>query len=149
MGRDINERKALFKSLIYSLFNYGTIETTDSKAKAVRGLVDKVINLAKDKKTQSNLQRYINAKPLRSRLIEELMPKLKDRNSGYTSLVRLGRRQGDNAMMVKMSLIGNEALKPINKETVKKQSKPKEDQTLKKKTQPSKTKVVKKEAKNK
>ncbi len=150
LGRDFNERKALFKSLISSLLNYGTIQTTQSKAKAVKGLVDKVVNLAKDKKTQPFLQQYITNKALRDRLIG-LTSSLKDRNSGYTTLVRLGTRLGDNAMMVRMSLINNESLKPVEKQVKRVEKKvevnKKEIETKDKKEAKPVKKSVKKNAK--
>lgn len=90
LGRDKNERTALFKNLIGSLILHGSITTTEGKAKAIKGLVDKMINQAKIKP---------NA------LFKDIVPRLKNRTSGYTSLVREGPRQGDGAMMVKMSLL--------------------------------------------
>ena len=50
LGRNKDQRKLLFKGLIYSLFSYGTIQTSEAKSKAIKGMVDKVIGLAKDKK---------------------------------------------------------------------------------------------------
>lgn len=84
LGRNKNERTALFKNLVRELLLHGTITTSETKAKAIKGLVDKIINLTKSKNT---------------------------RKSGYTQLVRLGTRLGDQAMMVKMSLIGAEKTK--------------------------------------
>lgn len=117
LGRNKNERTALFKSLVQSLFTYGTIETSESKAKAVKGLVDKVINLAKNENTQRLLQIYLVNKDLRERLIKEIVPKLDDRVSGYTTLIRLGDRLGDRSMRVRMSIIHSEQLKPLEKVT--------------------------------
>ncbi|MEK7616712.1 MAG: bL17 family ribosomal protein [Patescibacteria group bacterium] len=105
----------LFKSLLNSLFLYGTIETSEANAKAVKSLVDKVINLAKKKHSQARLQSFINDKNLQDRVIKEIIPKLGSRNSGYTSLIKLGRRLGDQTMVVRMSLIGAEELKPLEK----------------------------------
>lgn len=119
LSKNKNERTALFKSLVQSLFTYGTIETSESKAKAVKGLVDKVINLAKSKNTQRLLQSYLINKALQERLIKEIAPKLDDRVSGYTTLLRLGVRQGDKTMMVRMSLIHSEELKPLEKKIAK------------------------------
>lgn len=119
LGRNKNERTALFKTLVQSLFTYGTIETSESKAKAVKGLVDKVINLAKSKNTQRLLQAYLLNKGLQERLIKEIAPKLDDRVSGYTTMLRLGVRQGDKTMMVRMSLIHSEELKPLEKKAPK------------------------------
>ena len=119
LGRNKNERTALFKSLVQALFIHGTIETSESKAKAVKGLVDKVINLAKSKNTQRLLQAYLINKDLQMRLIKEIAPKLDDRVSGYTTLARLGERLGDRSMRVRMSIIHSEQLKPIEKVTNK------------------------------
>lgn len=113
LGRDKDERDRLFKSLVQSLFLHGTIITSTSKAKAIKGLVDKVINLAKEKHSQIRLESFITDKDLRDRLIKEIVPKLASRTSGYTSLIRLGQRFGDKTMMVRMSLIGAEELKPL------------------------------------
>ncbi len=115
LGRDKNQRTALFKSLVYSLLTHGTIETTESKAKAVKGLVDRVVNLAKAKNT-GLLQGIVIDRPIRERLVSEIAPKLQGRNSGYTSTVRLGTREGDRATLVRMSLIGHEKMEPIKKE---------------------------------
>jgi len=98
LGRDIDQRQALFKTLVRSLFLHGTIQTSETKAKAIKGLVDKIINSAKKKNTQDKLVRVI-------------LPKLGDRTSGFTSIVRIGPRQGDQTTMVKMSLIGAEVHK--------------------------------------
>ena len=117
LGRNKDERDTLFKGLLKSLLTYGTIQTSEAKAKAIKGLVDKVINFSKDKKRQHLLQSFLIDKNLRDRLIKEIVPKISNRNSGYTSLVRLGSRFGDQTMMVKMSLIGAEELKPLEKVT--------------------------------
>lgn len=117
LGRNKDERSRLFKALLQVLFTYGTIETSQEKGKAIKGLVDKVINLAKNKNTSRLVKSYINNKDLENRLIKEIVPKLGTRSSGYTSMVRLGTRMGDQTMMVRMSLIGAEELEPIKKES--------------------------------
>ena len=143
LGRNKDQRKALFKGLIYSLLSHGTIQTSEVKAKAIKGLVDKVINLAKDKNTQGQVQSFVNDKPLRERLIKEIIPQLGKRTSGYSSVVKLGARLGDQTMMVRMSLIGAEQLKPIEKESTKKEI-VKESVKAKSKAKPTeRTKIVK------
>ena len=112
LGRNKDERGRLFKNLTASLFTYGTIETSEKKAKAIKGLVDKIINLAKEKNTHL-LQSFLTDKDLRERLIKEIVPKLGNRGFGYTSLVKTKTRLGDQTMVVRMSLIGAEELKPI------------------------------------
>ena len=108
LGRDKNQRTALFKSLVQSLILFESIETTESKAKAVKGLVDKIINQAKSPSTQRLVSQFLVAKNTQAKLIKDLLPRLKDRTSGYTTMVKLGQRQGDGAMMVKMSLLLSE-----------------------------------------
>lgn len=114
LSKNKDERDRLFKNLVCSLFTYGTIETSWAKAKAIKGLVDRVINLAKEKRNR-HLQSFLTDKNLRERLIKEIIPKMGNRTSGYTSMVRIGARAGDQAMMVKMSLIGAEQLKSTKK----------------------------------
>ncbi|MDP3974211.1 MAG: L17 family ribosomal protein [Candidatus Daviesbacteria bacterium] len=100
LGRDKDTRETLFKGLVQAIFTHGTIATSEAKAKSIKGLVDKVINLAKEKKFYQ------------FGLTKEILAKLGDRTSGYTSLVKMGRRPGDQTMRVKMSLIGAEEIKP-------------------------------------
>ncbi len=94
LGRNKNQRTALFKNLVQSLILHGSIKTTESKAKAIKGLVDKIINQAKKTNTQN-----------KEKLVKDRLPFLKNRNSGYTSVVRMGQRKGDGAMMVRLSLL--------------------------------------------
>lgn len=116
LGRTKNQRTALFKSLVESLILQGSIVTTESKAKAIKGLVDKVISQAKSKNTQRLVAQFLVKKTTQEKLFKEVVPGLKDRNSGFTSLVKMGRRAGDNAMTVRMSLLTTET-KPAAKET--------------------------------
>ncbi|MBI2338000.1 50S ribosomal protein L17 [Candidatus Daviesbacteria bacterium] len=119
LGRNKDERDNLFKGLAQALFTHGTIQTSQSRAKAIKGLVDKIINLAKDKKQTNKLQSVLTNKILRERLVTEIAPKMDNRTSGYTRVVRMGTRSGDQTTMVRMSLIGAEELKPIKKEVSK------------------------------
>jgi len=134
LGMDKNERTALFKSLVQELVLHGTITTTESKVKAIKGLVDKIINLAKNKNTQRLLQVYFSNKALQERLIKEIAPSLENRVSGYTSTMRMGVREGDRTTVVKMSIIGNERLKPLEKKEAIKMEKKVEKVVIKKTT---------------
>ncbi|MBI2019546.1 hypothetical protein HYS95_02700 [Candidatus Daviesbacteria bacterium] len=150
LGRDKDERKSLFKGLVYSLFLHGTIQTSQTKAKAIKGLVDKIVNTAKSKR-QDQLRSLVPDKRIATRLTEEILPKLSNKTSGYTSLVKMGTRPGDQTMIIKMSLIGVEKLKPFKKEVskegkVSKVSEAKTEPVRKEATKkvPAKRKVVKK-----
>lgn len=105
LGRNKNERSGLFKNLVQSLLTFEKIETTEAKAKAIKGLVDKVINQAKTPSTRRLVAQFLVDKKTQEKLIKEVLPRLATRNSGYTSTVRLGRRLGDGAMMVQVRLL--------------------------------------------
>ena len=115
LGRNKNERNSLFKSLIQELFLHGTITTSQAKASAIKGTIDKIINLAKNKNSQRLLQSFFTNKLLQERLTKEIAPKLENRTSGYTSLVKMSVQQGDRTTLVNMSLIGLEELKPLER----------------------------------
>ena len=135
LGRNKDERRNLFKGLLRLLLTHGTIQTSETKAKAIKGLVDKIINLAKDKK-EARLQSFLTDKNLRDRLIKEIVPLLGGRTSGYTSMVRMGTRLGDQTTMVRMSLIGAEELKSLEKKSSS------ENQELSKKSEKPKKKTI-------
>lgn len=104
---DRNKRKALFKNLINALVIHGEIKTTESKAKAVRRLIEKLIT--KGKKQTLNSRRLIasflqNNKAV-NKIVDELSPLFKKRPGGFTRIVRLGKRKGDDSMMVKLELV--------------------------------------------
>lgn len=105
LGRTRNERTALFRNLVQSLLVSESIETTQTKAKAIKGLVDKLINQAKTPATRRLVSQFLTNKTFSDKLIKDIAPRLKDRNSGYTSVVRVGRRLGDSTMVVRMSLL--------------------------------------------
>lgn len=114
LGRDKNQRTALFRGLIRSLFLQGSITTTEIKAKSIKGLVDKLITKSKDKSEASKrvIISAISQPEVIDKLIKDIGPKYKNRKSGFTQMVRLGKRMGDGAMMVRMNLIEEEQIKP-------------------------------------
>lgn len=105
LGRTKNERANLFKNLVQSLMVFEKIETTEAKAKAIKGLVDKIINQAKSENTRRFVSQFLTQKKTSEKLIQDILPRLQSRNSGYTSTVKLGRRLGDGAMIVQMRLL--------------------------------------------
>jgi len=106
LNRDAQHRKALFKNLITALILNGQIKTTEAKAKTVKGLFDKLMTHAK--KATLNQRRLIdqalNKREIVNKLVDEIAPVSK-RTSGYTRIVRIGRRLGDDAMMVRLELV--------------------------------------------
>lgn len=110
LSRDKNERTALFRSLVRSLVIDGSIKTTESKAKAIKPLIDKLITQSKKNSVSSKsvVTSFVNQPQISKKLLEEIAPSLSNRTSGYTNLVKLGRRVGDGAMLVKLSLVAGE-----------------------------------------
>ncbi len=100
---DTNERKALFRNLISSLIISERVKTTEPKAKAIKSDVEKLITKAKKNR---DFARRIFAGILNSqaleKLIDDIAPRFKNRQGGYTRIIRVGRRFGDNAMEVVM-----------------------------------------------
>ncbi len=105
LGRDKNERTQLFKNLVRSLFLWEKIETTEAKAKAVKGIVDKLITQAKSPNTRRLISQFLTNKAIEEKLVKDITPRLKSRTSGYTSITKIGKRLGDGAMIVQMRLL--------------------------------------------
>lgn len=101
--RDTNERKALFKNLISSLILDGRIKTTEEKAKAIKGDIDKVITKVKKNGeiARKLVGSYVFPYAL-DKLINDVAPRFAKRNGGYTRIIRIGKRFGDNATVVLM-----------------------------------------------
>ncbi len=101
LGRTKSHRDAMLANMAQSLLEHRMIKTTDAKAKALRPMVDRLITTAKRDTLAS---KRLVAKTVRSRevfkkLYDEILPKLADRNSGYTRVMRLGVRRGDGAQL--------------------------------------------------
>lgn len=127
LNRDSTSRKALFKGLVTSLITSGEIQTTETKAKVIKGLVDKIIHRAQEGSvnTRRVLARFFGRRDVVNELVDKVAPSMKDRSSGFTRIVRLGKRRGDNTMLVKMQLVNNEETKAeAAKEVTKVEAKP-------------------------
>lgn len=149
LKRDTNERKALFKSLITSLVLKESIRTTEAKAKAIKPEIDKLVTHAK-KGTNASLQKIHGSLShiALDKFISNVTPRFKDRNGGYTRIIKIGGRVGDEAKMVILEWVEKSEVpyqKPVKvkkeKKTVKTTSKTKA-KTVKKK--PVAKKAVKK-----
>ena len=108
LGRKTGPRMSLYRNLIVAVLRYEQIKTTEARAKEVRGQVERVITLAKDG-TLASRRRIVSELPneplVIDKLINEIAPKYSDRTSGYTRIVKLGQRAGDNAPMVQLELV--------------------------------------------
>jgi large subunit ribosomal protein L17 len=108
LGRMQGPRLALFKSLTVAVFRYERIQTTEAKAKEVRGQVERMITIAKrgDLTARRAIVAALPNEPLViNKLMTEIAPKYADRTSGYTRIVRIGPRKGDAAEMVQLELV--------------------------------------------
>lgn len=108
LGRKSAPRKALYANLIVSVLRYEQIKTTEARAKEVRGMVEHIITLAKGG-SLAERRRIVAELPdeplVIEKLYDEIVPRYGDRNSGYTRVVKLGPRAGDNAPMVQLELV--------------------------------------------
>ena len=107
-GRESGQRKALNKILACNLLLHEKIRTTSKKAIFVQPLAEKLINLSKENKSLSNKRKIrdlINNRNIEQKLIKEIAPKYKERNGGYTRIIKLNERKGDNALVVQIELV--------------------------------------------
>ncbi len=107
LGRDSSARKALFRSVLTSFFRHGRIETTEAKAKEVSGLADQLITLAKrgDLAARRTAIARLYDEDVVRKLFDEIADKYKDRQGGYTRILKLGPRRGDAAPMALLELV--------------------------------------------
>jgi len=96
----------LLKSLVRALLLYDKIETTETRAKEVRSIAEKVITTAKtnDLHARRQARKTLNDEDLVKRLFDEIAPKFAERSGGYTRMTKIGFRRGDAAPMVKLEL---------------------------------------------
>jgi large subunit ribosomal protein L17 len=107
LGRLTQHRWALFRNLLTGLFRHERIETTEAKAKAVRGLADHVITLAKRENLHARRQvlSLVPDTDVVGRIFDTIAARFSDRNGGYTRIVKAGVRRGDAAPMVLLELV--------------------------------------------
>lgn len=107
LGRDSSARKALLRSILTSFFRYERIETTAIKAKELSGLADKMITLAKrgDLHARRQVLAYLLDEEVTKKLFDSIAPKYKERQGGYTRIMKLGHRRGDAAEMAVIELV--------------------------------------------
>ena len=108
LGTDASHTKAMKRSLVKALFLNDRIKTTETRAKAIRGDVDRIITWAKRGDLHS--RRLAIAKLNDKEIVREIFEKVQqglwaDRTCGFTRIVKLGPRKGDNAPMVIISLV--------------------------------------------
>jgi len=111
-------------NLLTTFFENGKVVTTQAKAKAIQGKIDGLINKAKqpDLVSRRFIYSFLKTPKSAQKLIKEIVPRYPDRKSGYTRLIRIGSRRGDQAMMVKLELIKKDEEGKVKKENGRKTS---------------------------
>ena len=107
LGRSSSHRKALYANLTASLIEHGRIRTTETKAKAVRPIAEKMITLGRTGSIHARRQAlaYLRSQEIVHMLFSEVAPRFKNRPGGYTRVIKLGPRQGDAAPMAYLELV--------------------------------------------
>jgi len=97
----------MFRNLVTEILDHEKIKTTEPKAKAVRGMAEKMISLAKsgDLHARRQAMSFILDKKVTEKLFKEIGPRYAERHGGYTRIVKLGMRMGDGASMVQIELV--------------------------------------------
>ncbi len=149
LGRDNKHRRSMLATLTKQVVNNESITTTDTRAKEVRKVVDKMITYGKkgDLVSRRKALAFLhNDTETVNKIFNDLAKRYENRNGGYTQILKLAERRGDNSLMVVLRLV-EEAKKEEKKETAKKETKKevKEEKKEEKKTTAKKT--TKKETK--
>ena len=115
LNRTASHRKALMMNMASSLVLHKRIRTTDAKAKELRSYVERLVTYAKKENLHGRrlIQQKIPGslgKKVANILIHEIAPEFKDRNGGYTRIIKLGNRKNDNAPVSLIEFVGFEGM---------------------------------------
>ncbi len=106
-GRPSDQRKALMKSLVRELFIHETIVTSTQKAKAASQIAEKIITHAikKDLSARRYVNSFLNDERLTNRVVDEIAPRYAERKGGYTRIIKMNHRRGDDAELAIFQLV--------------------------------------------
>lgn len=121
LSRTSAHRRAMSRNMVTSLFRFERITTTQAKAKEVRRAAEKLITRSKVDSVHNRriAAKYIQDEKILNKLFTELGPRMKDRNGGYTRILKIGFRQGDAADMVILELVDYKLPTEEDKEAAK------------------------------
>lgn len=107
LGRNSAHRKSMLRNLVTDLFREGRITTTLDRAKEAGREAEKLVTLAKrgDLHARRQVLAYVFDEDVVTKLFDEIAPEYAERNGGYTRVLKLGPRQGDNAEVVYIELV--------------------------------------------
>ena len=158
LSRTTAHRRAMSRNMVTSLFRYERITTTKSKALEVRKSAEKLITRAKEDTVHNRREaaKFISDEKILNKLFTEIGPRMKERNGGYTRVLKLGFRQGDAADVVILELVDyklesedEKAEKKAAKKAPAKEEKPKKAATKSKEAAPAKKPASKKASEKK
>ncbi len=107
LGRDKAHRRSLKRNFERSFFTYEKIRTTEAKAKAMKPLIEKLITIGKTDslKARRDIIKKVGLNTIATKIIKDISPRYKDRKGGYTRIIKIGTRSGDNAPEVYLMLV--------------------------------------------
>ncbi len=107
LGRKTDHRMAMLRAMVTYLCENGKIETTVTRAKEVRSAAEKIITIAKNEDLHSKRQvfSFVTKETVAKKVIDDIAPKYKEKNGGYTRIIKIGPRRGDAAEMAIIELI--------------------------------------------
>lgn len=113
LGRTSSHRESMFRNMVTSVIKRERIRTTDAKAKELRKIAEKMITLGKrgDLHARRQVLSFVRDKEMVKKLFGELSERYRERNGGYTRIVKAGYRAGDNAPVSILELISDEKKK--------------------------------------
>ena len=117
LGRNPSHRRAMLRNLVTNVIERERVQTTLTKAKVVRPLVERMITLGKRDSLHARRQAgaYLMTMDATRKLFNDIAPRFAERNGGYTRIVRTGFRIGDGAELAILELIGSELKKKEKK----------------------------------
>jgi large subunit ribosomal protein L17 len=107
LGRTSSHRRALFRNQLASLIQHERIVTTVEKAKELRPIAERLVTQGKAGTVHARrlVGRWVGSRDLIKRLFDEIAPRFKERPGGYLRIIKLGRRQGDNAELAVLEFV--------------------------------------------
>lgn len=112
-NRTANQRKALLRGLVSSLFEHQRIETTLARAKAIKGIAEKLVTFGKknDLHSKRMVLSYIPNRAVMAKLFSEIAPRFTEKNGGYLRIVQTRQRVNDRAPMAIIEFVDYEGIR--------------------------------------
>jgi len=110
LGRNSSHRNAMMRNMVTSLLDHEKVTTTDARAKELRKIAERLITLGKrgDLHARRQAASVLRSKKVVAKLFDQVGPRYKDRPGGYTRIIKLGNRLGDNAPQSIIELVEEE-----------------------------------------